>query len=264
MNMDSKDGGAATLPGAVLKEMEGLADEEKAAYVIATAKCPQLIGSETDPSRYLYHSNGNALEAAQLLAKNWKLRIEVFGEERAFLPLDLSGNGALTEEDISILKTSWLALLPNDTKGRTVLFVNAFRVAGAAIDGKEMRRARGSFYLLHQAAEKNRPFCILYFGDSNFHTQMACYVMQCFPLELSGYYGLFMPPPGAARMYENTTIPLFMQYMWEGYAPVTHTVVSESPQDMLQELLSLGFEKESLPECVGGTWSYDNSTRQWY
>jgi hypothetical protein len=40
-----------------------------------------------------------------LPAKNRKLRVVLLGEKRAFLPIkDLSGNGALTLEDIDVLK----------------------------------------------------------------------------------------------------------------------------------------------------------------
>jgi hypothetical protein len=67
------------------------------------------------------HSTGDAVEAAKSLAiSTWKLRFEIF-QERAFLPLDdLSGNVALTLEDITLLKSGITVLLSDDTQGRTV------------------------------------------------------------------------------------------------------------------------------------------------
>jgi hypothetical protein len=246
----------------VLKEMEEVPREEKAAYLKAAGTCPQLILSESDPHRFLRHAKGCALEAAKLLASHWKFRLLMFGEERAFRPLnDLSGQGALTEEDIQHLKSGYLVCLPNDSQGRTVLFANAFQAdAGVAI-GKEASQGRGYFYLFQYAAAQDRPYVVLRFADEKFtksRMRAACSFFQCFPKELSGYYGLFNPPFGAARMFKETMIPLFMQYLGDNVGRVTQNAVHEAPKDMLQDLLQFGFEKESLPECVGGTWSYDN------
>jgi hypothetical protein len=110
--------------GAVLTAMEELPHEEKAAYLLAAEKCPQLILSESNPHVYLKHTDGDALQAARLLAKNWELRVEIFGEERAFLRLDdLSGKGALRKQDIEVLRTGYLVLLPNDAQGRSVFLM---------------------------------------------------------------------------------------------------------------------------------------------
>jgi hypothetical protein len=50
----------------------------------------------------------------------------LLGEERAFLPVKhLLGNGALTLDDIDVLKGGCLALLPTDTKERTALCVDS-------------------------------------------------------------------------------------------------------------------------------------------
>jgi hypothetical protein len=254
--------GSPALPGdRVLKAMVEVPKEDKAAYLQAVDKCPQLIRSETDPHRYLKHANWEPLVAAKCLALNWKVRLGLFGGERAFLSLkDLSGNLALNQADIEVLNSGFLTPLPKDTQGRTVLFVNPL-LAGP-LDEEEASRARCFFYLLQIAAEKERPFVLIRFGNLNQARRLnASTIIECFPIELVGFYGLFMSPPGAGRVFKETMIPLFLQHLSEKFRSVAQTVVSESPQDMLQELIQLGFEAQSLPKCAGGTWSCDKLTK---
>jgi hypothetical protein len=51
------------------------------------------------------------------------MRREIF-QERAFLPINLSGNGALTTDDVQVLKTGYKVNLPRDVKGRSVVFID--------------------------------------------------------------------------------------------------------------------------------------------
>jgi hypothetical protein len=253
--------GGPALPGdRVLKAMVELPEKDKAAYHQAVDKCPQLIRSETDPHRYLKHANWEPLVAAKCLALHWKLRLEFFGKERAFLPLkDLSSNAALNQDDIKVLKSGYFTPLPNDTQGRTVLFVNGL-LAGAPLDVDEASRARCFFYQLQIAAEMGRPFVLICFGiekENQAQSRDGYTIMECFPIEFVGFYGLFMPPPGAGRVFKEKMILVFLQHLGENFRSVAHTVVSESPQDMIHELIQLGFETQALPECVGGTWSRD-------
>jgi hypothetical protein len=63
------------------------------------------------------------LAAARRLANYWKKRKEIF-QERAYLPINLSGNGALTADDVKVLKMGYMVNLPRDLKGRTVVFID--------------------------------------------------------------------------------------------------------------------------------------------
>jgi hypothetical protein len=63
------------------------------------------------------------LAAARRLANYWKLRKQVF-QERAFLPMDVSGHGALTADDVRILQTGYCINLPRDAQGRCVLYAD--------------------------------------------------------------------------------------------------------------------------------------------
>jgi hypothetical protein len=65
--------------------------------------------------QFLLCADFNVWSAAQRLVTYWEKRKEVFGE-RAFLPLlDLSGNGALTPEDVNLISTGSFLLTAEDT-----------------------------------------------------------------------------------------------------------------------------------------------------
>jgi hypothetical protein len=73
-------------------------------------------------SFFSFHPN-DPLAAARRLANYWKKRKEIF-QERVFLPINLSGNGALTVDDVRILRTGYTLNLPRDRYGRTVLYMD--------------------------------------------------------------------------------------------------------------------------------------------
>ena len=55
----------------------------------------------------------------------WKIRRKFFGEERAFLPLTMTGALA---QDVEVIEAGIYAILPKDQKGRRgVLFLDRIR-----------------------------------------------------------------------------------------------------------------------------------------
>jgi hypothetical protein len=122
-----------------------------------------LIRFESDPYRFLQHKCWRPKKAAELLARHWKLRIDLFGEEWTFLPLkDLSGTGALSQDDIYVLQTGFCSFLPDDTQGRTVVFGNP------NLHGRDAEMALpfdASFTCYTLAAEKGQPVVVVRYQD---------------------------------------------------------------------------------------------------
>jgi hypothetical protein len=126
-------------------------------------------------------------------------------------------------------------------------------------------RFRGCFYLLNVAAQDGRPAVSLRCGQGNLFPARLAKVQDLvlsFPIEITTTHILLIPPtPGAMRVYKETVLPMIAQHATKyGVGCDVRTHLCESPQDMLEELIGMGLKKESLPECVGGTWSYDNCT----
>jgi hypothetical protein len=222
-----------------------------------------LLLTESDPYRFLQHENYKPLQAAKLLVQHWDLRLKVFGPDRAFLPLNLTGNGAMSHDDVHVFKQGFVALLPDDAQARPVLFLHSSKTNEL---GKEGARIRCYFYVMHtlMTERQGQPVVMLRYGDGKLQKdrlQQFKVFTQSFPVQLESLYGLFIPPPGAKRMFQDTMLPLYKQYIGDDAQKVANNAVCETPQEMLQELISMGFEKEALPECLGGTWSCDNFTR---
>jgi len=96
---------------------------EKQNYLRALELCPDLVQSESEPVRFLRATSPayKPWDAAKLLVKYWDLRREVFGE-KAFLPIHSTGHGALSPEAIELLRAGIWVRLPNDSKGRAVVY----------------------------------------------------------------------------------------------------------------------------------------------
>jgi hypothetical protein len=62
----------------------------------------------------------------------WAMRCIVCGEA-AFLPLVATGHGALNAEAIALLNGGYMVRLPDDSKGRSVLFIDRSRIQNSGV-----------------------------------------------------------------------------------------------------------------------------------
>ena len=92
-----------------------------AAYWQAWNHDRHLVQTETDPLQFVRFTQYDLWAAAQRLCLYWTERVEVFGADRAFLPLTLTGTGALTDDDLLTLHAGYPSLLPDTTTGRKCL-----------------------------------------------------------------------------------------------------------------------------------------------
>ena len=99
--------------------LEGIEDKED--YLRALKQCPELVKTESDPILFLRCEEFDVWAAALRMTKYWKMRCRLFNE-RAFLPMTMTGNGALTCEDVEVLRSGALQLLKDDDSGRAVLY----------------------------------------------------------------------------------------------------------------------------------------------
>jgi hypothetical protein len=96
-----------------------LQESDKAAFEEALNQAPDLVSKESDPLQFIRFAGGSHAAAAKRLVEYWRTRQTTFGD--AFMrPLDLSGNGALSEDDVETLKTGFIKILPDDCCGRKV------------------------------------------------------------------------------------------------------------------------------------------------
>jgi hypothetical protein len=84
--------------------------------------CETLANDPSLSRRYLKFEEFNPWEAARKVVDYWKVRVELFGEDRAYLPLTLTGDGALTEGDMEVFRTGVFMILPKTVDGKPTLF----------------------------------------------------------------------------------------------------------------------------------------------
>jgi len=111
----------SSLPNlAVAVELSRLPQQATRAYCQAVQRCPDQVG----PSRtrlFLEAENNDPRAAAAKLAKHWEVRVALFGEERAYLPMTLAG--ALKDEAMNLAtRRIWQLLTVTDTAGRAILY----------------------------------------------------------------------------------------------------------------------------------------------
>ena len=96
-------------------------DHEKQEYLRAVDVCLDLVRIESVSLRFLIRTNFEVDAAARRLVLYWHYRSRLFGD-RAYLPLTMSGDGALTADDVDMLRTGSVMLLPSDNTGRPIVY----------------------------------------------------------------------------------------------------------------------------------------------
>ena len=79
----------------LLQEIDKLPDDSKAGWLQAQEKCSALVDDE-HRLMFLRCEVFNTKLAAKRICNYWNKRIELFGQTRAFKPLHLGGDGALS------------------------------------------------------------------------------------------------------------------------------------------------------------------------
>jgi hypothetical protein len=237
-------------------------DYEKEDYVKALEVAPQLVLTESDPARFLRYTNFNVAAAARKLVMYWKRRREVFGD-RAFLPLTLTGNGALSTENIESIETGSVVFLPNDAAGRTVVCVDGSRRLDFTIE----TRLRCVFYygqvLSENEVSQTDGFVLLAISnDSRFidtaSTQWRNLILNTFPMKLKAVHLIKCMPKWAnnclAQAFIGGMVRIYGRFL-QGYQMNVHT--SQDKNEIVLSLQSHGISRNGLPLRVGGSWSYE-------
>jgi len=135
------------------EELDKIDDAEKEGYLLALKQCPHLVAKESDPVRFLRCDDYQTEKAARRLVNYWNFRVELFGEERAFLPMTIRGAMA---DDMDGLQCAWTMCFiapTRDQNGRAVLCCDR-----CMIDPKKFGRDRLLRLIFYTAfAASNHP-----------------------------------------------------------------------------------------------------------
>ena len=109
---------------------------------------------ECDPIKYMKRYNSDVAVVAEKMCLYWKHRVQVFGRDRAFLPLLLAGDAALTKTDVIGSLHHGLPLICPDTDSGTKVVL--FDANYQTFYSKTEHILRGLFYLQKELAKDDK------------------------------------------------------------------------------------------------------------
>ena len=238
------------------------------AYLEAVQRDAELVITETDPLQFVRFCNYDIWEGAQRLCLYWTERKRHFGPDRAFLPLVLTGTGALTQEDLLTLRSGFPALLPDMTTGHKCFFVDRRkRVSGV----RSEHILRCLFYLHKLLAENDLSqvevahcFMVVITPRTKSRDEMdwnlirvgAHLSTRIFPVRLKIHLLSFPRQKGSffAMEFIMAAANVYRQY----YGDWLQIHFETQTNQVLNELLALGLTKSGIPLSVGGDWRYEH------
>ena len=223
------------------------------------------MNTESNPLQFLRYSSYDLEAAAKRLCQYWFQRRLVF-EAKAFLPLNLTGKGALDRDEIKLLQASWLAKLPTLENGQHVLLADRrLLLPGAQLSQK----LKVFFYMFKELASHkiSQERGIQYINmlvmprmakvDFDFE-QMACHLMSTvFPVKIQIKLLAHQPRPYPHTASLIATYARIVQGMEIKFDSID--IISEKRKEkLLQHLSEMGASADGLPESVGGVWKYSD------
>jgi hypothetical protein len=244
-----------------------LPDAIKSALLEARERAPQLVQEEAPVIRFLRVDKYDPWRAAHRLACYWSVRKRIF-DDRWLLPMNQSGEGCLSRDDLNCLNSGYQAFLQYDVNGRSVLLFDAARRASEFMGS----RAKVMFYMWSIACENEKTqlegIVGIYIMRPSLQLpsqsrEMFREVFDALPLQMHEFH--------VVNSFEESEQHSILQaFLKPALKMLTFILpnskftmhICDTKLQLINELVSAGIIKDSLPECLGGTWSYEEF-RHW-
>lgn len=248
----------------VKEALQSMAADENREFLEAQRLAPHLVDTESQILHYLKCYDYDVQVVAGCIAKYWTRRKHIFGE-RAFLSLlDLSGAGAMSTDDLEHLAIGSGVPLPNDTEGCSVFCFDPSRNEAEDAEMSWTRGLRCFFFWMQVASsnEKSQTEGVVFVRVldtirwSKKLGQLLDLMDRTFALKLKAiHYCLPQSNDGGISSLIKRTFPYWTTGLVGFLTPTTEF---HGGPELLSELTRHGLSKESIPEKLGGSWSYDN------
>ena len=243
------------------------------AYLQALAKDPELIRIETDPLQFVRFCNFDLWAGAQRLCRYWTERLKLFGPQRAFLPLTLTGTGALTPEDVVSIQAGYPAILPDTSNGQKCIWIDRRNwIPTASFES----RLRSWFFIHRVLAEDDRThkpgdnvlFLIVAVTprrdnvEWEFVERLTALGAHCFPDKPRVHF-LCIPNQKRYAMAPQVVqggMSLFRKLFADGIEISTHVHVQNDDHPIYEDLVGLGLTAHGILVLFGGEWKLDDWT----
>lgn len=232
--------------------IEQFSCEEKSAYFDAKRCAPQKIwDEECNHSLFLRVEFFNPWLAAKRLAGYWILRSDCFGPKKYDL-LSQTGEDALGRKDLLCLTTGFIKLLPYDSDGCSVIWIDGARLHG--IPSNEKNRDRCLFYMFsllaeNPASQANGFVLLLMYrpsfsgGNGEISYNFLDRLVQFMPVNVK-----------AVHLFAHEVIPEEVASRFDYGGKVYHHIAS-SKEGLLSSIETCGFERKNLPRALNGDWA---------
>ena len=241
-------------------------EESKSAYLEAVRCAPNVVENESQLMHYLSRDDYNVHAAARRIVHYWRLRKELFGE-RAFLPMVQSGRGALTRDDVVVLRSGAVAVLPKDNAGRTVVVEDRGRLIANSDEAKQSM-LRSIFYVLTLLSENDdsrgkgivwlnvavTPRVVEIWEDA---ASKSVEIMECFPVRIKAAHLLVVPPKAGKKQIIENIVAFMLRLYVERFAGRAILTNGEDAVDLKNKLEKYGLCEAGLPLALGGSLAYE-------
>ena len=128
-------------------------NEDKTAWNRALDTCPDLVCNDTFKLMFLRCEIFNTELAAKRIIKYWKKRLELFGQDKAFMPLKLGANGPFQNDDEALKIGFACCTHQRDDAGRLIMFGDPSRLPTDHSAYENESVCRAMWYTIHAALE---------------------------------------------------------------------------------------------------------------
>jgi len=241
------------------RALESMAMEEKIMYSTALQRCPDLVRYE-ERLKFLRCEVFHAELAAKRLVSYWDKRFELFGPEKATMPLTIMG---ALRDDHEALEIGFLKAVPAnyDETGRTMLYLDPEKFTSFICTMESMLRAL--WYVVHTALEdeetqkkgivliSNPEHAGFMRFERRFHMMAIKSLKGLLPIRLAASH--FCNPP----LYFRAVYPVVRMAVGHRIGKRVH-VHAGSERRILERLEGFGIRRTNLPSNLGGLMILDH------
>lgn len=222
-----------------------------------------LVDNESPLSRFLLYSRNDSAIARELQNQYWETRGVLFGD-RAFLPLNQTGEGALSPFDCKILGEGFIVLLQEDSSGRPVVCINPSKIASVK-EANSSTLQRAAFYMgavlsENKLAQLDGCVVLLYLSkisDANVLDDVFRCIFGAQPNRVHSYYLISTPSVCDRGLFDDALVPAAKSFLTRYSNPYRVASFFASPKTISSQMGHENLVPDSLPECMGGMWSYE-------
>jgi hypothetical protein len=171
----------------------------------------------------------------------------------------------LNEVDLRTIKCGYIALLPNNKEGHSVLCCDASRLA----NDDEESRSRCLFYMLQVASQQKASedvgvSILLIMNKLSFErnkgTIALAEILKVYPVRIESVHIIRQPARLGINFFEEKVVPA-MRLIFSSLSAPLHIHSGTPTCDLRQELDAHGFDIKNLPRSLGGGWTYEDFLR---